>query len=276
MTDEHREDKKSVHLKMLREACDAYHPAYMEFNLKDRPDFHAFLANGGVDLDEGFLQRIGDVKGLNLLDICCAGDAKQAFSFENLGANVVATDLSPVAIQIARENAEKIGSQVEFLVADAQTLTPIPDGQFDLVIATYICWFEDLFLCGRSWHRVLKPGGRLVVTHGNPVSECLEERDGVITIQRSYFDRSPEYYPFDGTPMAERYGGWQGPEIVEFFHPLADVVNAIAQAGFCIKEMEEFESWGSDEENCDLPEIVSQLPNGLMLIAEKGAGESSG
>ena len=48
------------------------------------------------------------------------------------GAEVVGSDLSPVAIKIARENARKIGSGVEFVEADAQTLDPFPSESFDI------------------------------------------------------------------------------------------------------------------------------------------------
>lgn len=269
MTDENR-DKRDYHRQLLKNAWDDYHPAYMEFHLKEKPDFHMQYARGAVTLDDWIIELAGDVKGKRLLDTCCAGDACQAFSWENLGARVTACDLSPVAIGIARQNAEKIGSRVEFVEADAQTLTPVPDEQFDLVFATYICWFEDLFLSCRSWHRVLKPGGRLLLTHGNPVTECLKIQDRVVTIERDYFDTSPEYSRFNGTPLADEHGGWQGREmIVEFFHPLAEVVNAIAQAGFCIKEMVEVADWGSDPEQGDHPEGVRRLPNELAIRAEK-------
>ena len=196
--------------------------------MKDTPDFYSRYSEGAVSLDSRVVDLAGDVTDKRILDTCCAGDAKQAFSWQNLGALVTACDISPVAIQIARENAERIGSNVMFVEADAQTVTPISDEQFDLVFASYICWFEDLFLSCRNWFRVLKPGGRLLLEHGNPVTECLGEREGSLSIERDYFDLSPEYYRFNGTPLADKYGGWQGSQdIVEFFHPLAEVINAI-------------------------------------------------
>ncbi len=250
---------------MLRDAWGDYHEAYMDFNLKEVPDFHRRYAEGAVTLDSDVVELVGDVSGTHLLDTCCAGDAKQAFSWENLGARVTACDISPVAIRIAKENAAKIDSNVTFVEADAQTLDPIPNNSIDIVVATYICWFEDLFLCCRNWHRVLKTAGRLVLTQGNPVMECLSERDGIFTVERDYFDTSPEYYRFDGTPLADKHGGWKGErEIVEFFHPFAEVVNAIADAGFHIRRLQELESW----DNVDSEKDVPRLPVGMAILAE--------
>ncbi len=255
---------KAEHLEMSRKAWDAYHPHYTSFKLKKRPDFHQFFANGGVELNDVEIALAGDVKEKKLLDICCAGDATQAFSWENLGAEVVACDFSPVAIKLAKRNAEKIGSRIEFKVADAQILAPIADNQFDIVYATYICWLEDLYQAARVWHRVLKPGGRLLLSADHPVVSCLKETGCSLTVIRDYFDDSPEYSNFTGTPIADEYGGWDGNlPIVEFFHPLADVINAIAEAGLYIKKMVETRA------QAEQSSLLSQLPKYMAWVAEK-------
>lgn len=255
---------KAEHLEMSRKAWNAYHPHYISFQLKKRPDFHQFFADGGVELNDVEIELAGDVKGKKLLDICCAGDATQAFSWENLGAEVVACDFSPVAIKLAKRNAEKIGSRIEFKVADAQILTSIADNQFDIVYATYTCWLEDLYQAAEAWHRVLKPGGRLLLSTNHPVAECLKEVDYGLTVIRDYFDDSPEYYNFTGTPIADEYGGWDGNlPIVEFVHPLADVINAIAGAGLCVQKM--VETRAPDEQS----PLLSQLPKYMAWVAKK-------
>ena len=255
---------KTEHLEMSRKAWDAYHPYYTSFKLKKRPDFHQLFADGGIELNDVEIELAGDVKGKKLLDICCAGDATQAFSWENLGAEVVACDFSPVAIELAKRNAEKIGSRIEFKVADAQVLTLIENNQFDIVYATYTCWLEDLYQAAQAWHRVLKPGGRLLLSTNYPVVECLQETDSGLTVIRDYFDNSPEYCNFTGTPIANEYGGWDGNlPIVEFVHTLTDVINAIAGAGLCIKKI--VETQVPDKQS----PLLSQLPKYMAWIAEK-------
>lgn len=83
-------------LNMIKEQWDGYHRLYMESILKENPDYFPFFANGGV-LDDFEFRLLGDVRGLKLLDTCCACDASQAFSWTNLGAKVTACDISDVA-----------------------------------------------------------------------------------------------------------------------------------------------------------------------------------
>ena len=157
---------------------------------------------------------------------------------------------------LAKRNAEKIDSRIKFKVADAQILTPIADNQFDIVYATYICWLEDLYQAARAWHRVLKPGRRLLLSVNHPVVECLKETNYGLTVTRDYFDNSPEYSNFTGTPIADEYGGWDGNlPIVEFIHPLADVINAIAEAGLCISR------WWRREHRMSNPRCYPNCPN---------------
>ncbi|MDR2686199.1 MAG: class I SAM-dependent methyltransferase [Oscillospiraceae bacterium] len=113
---------------------------------------------------------LGDVTGLKLLDTCCACDAVQAFSWHNLGAVVTACDITPKAIEIASANAAKMGLALDFVIADMQTLEPVGDGQFDIVYASYPVWVQDINEACKTWHRVLKPGGRLLWHMEHPIT----------------------------------------------------------------------------------------------------------
>ena len=250
---------KVKRLELVRSAWDAYHPDYMGFQLRENPDFHKDFADGAVMLDDYVIELAGEVNGRKLLDICCACDATQAFSWANLGADVTACDISAVAIKIAQENAERIGLPVAFRVADAQTLDPIGDESFDIVFATYLMWFEDIHLACRNWYRVLRPGGQLLVDTFHPVTYCLEDIDGRIVPERNYQDTAPDYRDFDGTPMAREHGGWgQTKPIVEFHHTLAEIVNAALDTGFRLKKVEE-PSWEKEGILADLPAGFTSL-----------------
>ena len=256
--------KKSEHVDMIREAWNAYHADYMAFNLRESPHFYEHLAAGGTMLDDHLIEMAGDIRGLKLLDVCCAGDAQQAFSWANLGAIVTASDISPKAIEIARENAERIGLPVSFHVADAQRLEPLDDVAFDIVFASYLWWFQDIPLACRNWSRVLRSGGRLLIDFGHhPIVGCLEEKDCNLAVEHPYFDTGPEYYEFTGTPLADRHGGWgRAMPIVGFHHTLAHVLNSVAGAGFRIENVVE-----SGDQNGDGP--LSKLPTNIALLARK-------
>ncbi|TMD03700.1 MAG: methyltransferase domain-containing protein [Chloroflexi bacterium] len=74
-------------------------------------------------------------------------------------------DISEHMIAIARERCSKPGAPatVEFQVADATKL-PFPDGSFDAVVSTQVYEFvADVDEALGEAHRVLRPGGRLLV-----------------------------------------------------------------------------------------------------------------
>lgn len=253
---------KEENVQLIKNQWEAYHPVYMDCILKSFPNYFEFFANGGVEPEFEF-KLMEDVRGLKLLDTCCAGDASQAFSWHNLGAKVTACDISPTAIEIASENARKMGLNVEFQVADAQTLDPIPDETYDIVYATYICWYEDLEQACRNWYRVLKPGGRLLYKGVHPVTVVLKEEEGTLSVTENYFNRDPEYYMFDATPAGRKYDVNINEPTVNFHHTLADIINAIAQAGFRVERMVETEQ--KDTQSSPL----CKLPREIAIIARR-------
>ena len=247
-------------LEINRAAWDAYQADYMRFNLMDRPDFFDLLGNGEVLLDDEVVELAGDVAGMDLLDTCCASDAKQAFSWANLGAKVTACDISPTAIDAARRSAERLGLDIAFRVADAQTLAQIADESQDIVFATYLGWFEDIELAARTWTRVLRPGGRLLIDVQHPVTNILDGSSDGLKVEWPYFDRSPEQYEFTGTPLADLHGGWDGSMPVFWFHhTLADILNGVVGAGLRIGRVLERPGGG----------IAPELPGAVSILAWK-------
>jgi len=263
-------DKHAEHTAMNRKAWDAYQPDYMEFHLKAHPDFFEHLGGGGVYLDDDEVRLAGEVTGLTVLDVCCSSAADEAFSWENLGANVIACDLSPVAIDIAKENAARLKSRIQFVVADAQELAPIASDSVDLVYGRYLCWFEDLEQTMQTWFRVTKPGGRLLISEGHPLTGCLRVEGETYRLVWKYHDESPEYGDFEGTPLADHCSGWRGPRhpSVEFFHPTWRIVNAILAAGFQLLRMEEPTRLPGSERRC------ADLPHDLLILARKPGAEA--
>jgi ubiquinone/menaquinone biosynthesis C-methylase UbiE len=252
------------HNKINEKSWNAYQEDYMKFELLQRPDYFEFFANGGVDLDEFLLPLAGDVKGLRLLDTCCAADAIQAFSWHNLGAKVTACDITPKAIEIASENAAKMKLDVNFVVADMQTIEPIGDNQYDIVFATYLVWIEDINEACKNWYRVLKTGGKLLLFMEHPITYCLSEEDNEIKIVKDYNKPSFDIFEtFDGTPKARQFGGWSvNLPSVEHFYRISDVLNAVINADFKIKTV--YESKNEKESG-----RLSQMPCDFVIAAVK-------
>jgi len=256
-----------------REAWNAYQETYAKAAIADpERNYFDFFANGGVDMDdyEPILSSLGDVSGLKVLDTCCSADAWQAYSWHNLGAKVTACDITPKAIEVASRNAEKMGLDIEFVEADMQTLKPIADNQFDIVFATYPVWVQDFYEACRTWHRVLKTGGKLLLFSAHPIALCIEESETGEIILHNYNEKSgkAEWYDnFDGTPMADHIGGFNiDLPSVEHFWGIADMLNGICDADFCIKKV--YENFCIDKERDD-PSNIDKMPSGFSVIAIK-------
>lgn len=104
-------------------------------------------------------QTLGDVKGLRILDLGC-GLGEGAVHFAMLGANVVASDLSPGMLEITKRVATLHNCKVDTLVTSATDLSNIPDESFDIVYGANMLHHVDIESCLTEVERVLKPGGR--------------------------------------------------------------------------------------------------------------------
>jgi ubiquinone/menaquinone biosynthesis C-methylase UbiE len=72
-------------------------------------------------------------------------------------------ELSPQMLEIARQRAEQLGRDVDLRIGDAQALE-FEDESFDTVIITFgLCTIPDDRGAVSEAHRVLRPGGRLVL-----------------------------------------------------------------------------------------------------------------
>jgi ubiquinone/menaquinone biosynthesis C-methylase UbiE len=72
-------------------------------------------------------------------------------------------ELSPQMLEIGRKRAEQLGRDVDLRIGDAQALE-LEDQSFDTVIITFgLCTIPDDRGAATEAHRVLRPGGRLVL-----------------------------------------------------------------------------------------------------------------
>jgi release factor glutamine methyltransferase len=82
---------------------------------------------------ERALARIAQLEAPRVLDVGAgSGAIALAIAAEHPGARVVATDVSPDAIALAAENAQRLGLDVELVLGDL--IEPV-DGRFDLVVS---------------------------------------------------------------------------------------------------------------------------------------------
>ncbi len=111
---------------------------------------------------EAMCRMAGVAVGSHVLDVA-AGAGDQTLALAQLvgpQGRVLATDLSPAILALARENAARAGlAQVQTLVADGEDLG-VNGGVFDAAVCRLgLMFFPDPLQGLREMHRALRPGG---------------------------------------------------------------------------------------------------------------------
>lgn len=117
-------------------------------------------------------------RGQQVLDIAGGtGDLARAFSREvGPTGRVVLSDINSSMLEVGRDRLIDAGcTNVDFVLANAETLEPFADESFDLVTISFgLRNVTDKDAALRAMYRVLKPGGRLLVLEfSKPVFEPL-------------------------------------------------------------------------------------------------------
>lgn len=124
------------------------------------------LRPGGLELTERLARLAGINKNHTVLDIACGKGTTAFLLAREYGCRVIGIDLSDKMISACRRKTDeaKEADRVSFLAGDAENL-PFRSGVFDTVISE--CSFSllpDKETAARDIKRVLKPGGKLVMT----------------------------------------------------------------------------------------------------------------
>lgn len=117
------------------------------------PELVSFMATRGLP-----------AAGSRALDIGCGGGWDSIF-LAQCGFAVTGIDVSPKAIQLARERAVEAGVQVDFRPGNALDL-PVEDRSIDLANdrgCFHVIPEEDRFRYAQEVERILKPGGQLLL-----------------------------------------------------------------------------------------------------------------
>ena len=130
-------------------------------------DFATYLEQTGLPLAGAALDAARVTSGTRLLDAGC-GAGLLALLASLRGARVSALDASPGLLAIARERLP--GADVR--EGDLEAL-PFADASFDAVTAVNSLFYAaDMAAAMRELVRVVRPGGRVVVTAWGPPERC--------------------------------------------------------------------------------------------------------
>ncbi len=164
----------------------------------------------------------GDVDGHRVLDAGC-GSGPLAAGLRAKGATVVGFDSSPAMIQLARE---RLGPAADLRVACLGQPLPFEDNEFDEVVASLVLhYLKDWKGPLAELRRVLKPGGRLILSVNHPTA---------------YMFNHPDADYFALTQYSEEFSFAGQQATLTFWHrPLPDITAAFIEAGFRITVLSE-------------------------------------
>ena len=205
------------------------------------------------------LSALGQVDGLDVLDAGC-GPGLYAEELLRRGGRVTGIDASEVQLAVARK---RVDPRARFVRAVLGESLPFASESFDVVVCAlvihYVAKPEDAF---REFFRVLRPGGRVVLSTQHPTVDWMRKGG-------SYFDARQEQDVWQ-TPA--------GPQQVEFWRiSLNDLCGAATGSGFLIRRLVEplpdpamREQWPEDWEQ------LTTRPGFLILDLLKPPWDGSG
>jgi SAM-dependent methyltransferase len=166
------------------------------------------------------LELMGDVDDRKVLDVGC-GPGLYAEELLARGAEVVGFDESPEMVRLARR---RCGDRIDVRVHDLRSpLDWLDDEHFDAaVMALVIPHLDDRVSALREIHRVLRPGGRLILSMHHPTSDWMR-------LGGSYFDAEVVEEDWHDGRWHVRYRR----------QPLTTSVEEFADAGFLIERIAE-------------------------------------
>ena len=104
--------------------------------------------------------------GERVLDVACGTGivARHVAQRVRLAEMIIGLDLKPTMLSVAHAAAQREGLAIEWCTSPAEQL-PFPDGTFDLILCQFgLMFFADRHTALTEMHRVLKTGGRLVLS----------------------------------------------------------------------------------------------------------------
>ncbi len=148
---------------------------------------HDEISWGVWAIDESELDVLGDVRGLDIVELGC-GTAYFSAWLAKKGARPVGVDITPEQLATAQRMQEETGIRFPLVQADAGA-TGLPDASFDLVHSEYgaSIWVDPYRWIPEA-ARLLRPGGRLVFLRNSTLVILCATDDGTSeTLQRPQF-----------------------------------------------------------------------------------------
>lgn len=223
----HSVTQESDYFEMNRRGWDKRAAAHFDSKFYDLAGFLA----GDSSLREIELAELGDVNGKSLLHLQCHFGL-DTLSWARLGATCTGVDISPVAIQKARDLAKSLQLSAEFVCTDIYSFQRASSAPYDIVFTSYgaLCWLPDL----NRWAEVvasnLAVGGRFYIAEFHCIYDLLAGY--------SYFPQAEPVLDEEGTYTDN--GEAVTAQLATWTHPMSSVITALINSGIQIERFSEF------------------------------------
>ncbi len=202
---------------------------------------------------------LDSVAGNDYVELGCGG-GQASVGTANLGAEtVVGVDISGEQLQHARQLRDFYDVDAQFLKGDITNL-PLPNDSFDVASSeTVYQMVKHLDEAFREVCRILRDGGIFVLSVPHPIHESLDLETE--TFERSYYDTSRREITINDDYEAN---------LIVFDHTVADLHNALVDAGFTVKRLLEprhHKTEYTDPNDSDLPELLWKVPGSVRIWA---------
>lgn len=184
------------------------------------------------------LDLLGNLKGKKVLHLQCHF-GQDTISLSRLGAKATGVDLSDKAIDIAKETAQKLGIDTQFINCDIYSLPDYLDEEFDIVFTSYgtIGWLPDLEKWAKVVHRFLKPEGKFLLVDFHPIVWMFD--DNFEKIGHNYFKDQPIIEIANGT-----YADKDAPvslKTISWNHSISEILNSLIKNDLTIASFDEYD-----------------------------------
>ena len=150
-----------------------------------------------ADEQDRYLSSLNLSPGRSLLDVACGSGGPALRIAAKTGCSIVGIDLHDKAVATAKSLVSQRGlaGVCEFQIADAAGPLPFPDTRFDAITCIdAINHLPDRPRVISEWARLLKPGGRLLLTDPTTVTGPLTNAEIAVRSSIGFFLFVPHGY----------------------------------------------------------------------------------
>lgn len=185
----------------------------------------------GAFVSEEKCRLFGDLTGKKMLEIGCGNGGSLRYVAERGAAELWGMDISENQLAIASQSLKDGGLTARLICSPMEKECGIPKDYFDFVYSVYaIGWTVDLEGTFRKIASYLKKDGVFIFSWTHPLHKCIELKEGVFQLNRSYFDEA--WNPAPLNPLDEG-------ELLLSNRKLSTYINALVKAGFAVEQMVE-------------------------------------